>query len=140
MPLLFDYRLILGPPTTEDYLRLRRDCGLSVKTPTQGNDAIAGSWSFRHVLSPLGEVVGMGRIIGDGGWYFLVADMATLPNHQGRGIGGSILDALLDDVRTRTPEGAYVTLTADPPGRGLYEARGFTDVAPTQTGMSLLLA
>ncbi|WP_370260313.1 hypothetical protein [Cryobacterium sp. TMT3-29-2] len=29
----------------------------------------------------------MGRIIGDGGWYFHIADMATLPEFQGRGLG-----------------------------------------------------
>lgn len=80
----------------------------------------------------------MGRVIGDGGWYFLVADMATLPDHQGRGVGGAVLDALLDDIRTHAPEGAYVTLTADPPGRGLYESRGFMDVAPARTGMFLI--
>lgn len=133
-----DYRLLTGPPAVEDYLRLRQECGLSVKTPEQGRLAVAGAWSFHHVLRPIGEVVGMGRVIGDGGWYFLIADMATLPDHQGRGIGGAILDALLDDIRSRAPQGAYVTLTADPPGRGLYESRGFVDVSQARTGMHLL--
>lgn len=81
----------------------------------------------------------MGRIVGDGGWYFLIADMATLPGHQGKGLGGSLLDSLLADIRDRAPEGAYITLTADPPGRKLYASRGFVDVAPNRTGMHLIL-
>ena len=81
----------------------------------------------------------MGRIVGDGGWYFLIADMATLPEHQGKGLGSAVLDSLLDEIRTQAPQGAYVTLTADPPGRRLYESRGFSDVAPDRTGMHLVL-
>jgi GNAT superfamily N-acetyltransferase len=79
----------------------------------------------------------MGRIIGDGGWYFLIADMATLPEHQRRGVGAAVLDSLLDDIRTRAPRGAYVSLTADPPGRRLYESRGFADLGAAADAMHL---
>ncbi|WP_423918815.1 GNAT family N-acetyltransferase [Frigoribacterium sp. 2-23] len=64
---------------------------------------------------------------------------ATLPGHQGQGIGGAILDALLSHIADDAPAGAYVALTADPPGRRLYEQRGFVDVAPERTGMHLVL-
>lgn len=81
----------------------------------------------------------MGRIVGDGGWYFLVADMATLPQHQRCGIGGAVLDSLLMDIRSRAPRGAYVSLTADPPGRELYLSRGFTDLGDAGEAMHLYL-
>ena len=81
----------------------------------------------------------MGRVVGDGAWRFLIADMAILPEHQGRGIGGAILDALLAHITEHAPPGAYVTLTADPPGRRLYEQRGFVDVTPGRTGMHLVM-
>ena len=82
----------------------------------------------------------MGRIVGDGGWYFVVADMATLPDHQRRGLGRAILTALLEEVRASAEPGAFVTLTADPPGRRLYESLGFEDVAiANETGMRLWL-
>ena len=138
MTLVTGYALRTEPPTAEEYLRLRSDSGLSPKTPAQASAAISGSWAFRSALDSDGNVVGMGRVVGDGGWYFLIADMATLPAHQGRGIGSAILDALLEQVRDAAPAGAYVTLTADPPGRRLYESRGFTDVAPDRIGMHLI--
>ena len=47
------------------------------------------------------ETVGMGRLSGDGGWYFHVVDMAVLPEHQRRGLGDVILTALLEDVYKR---------------------------------------
>jgi GNAT superfamily N-acetyltransferase len=142
MPSDVDYRIVVGPPSAADYVRLHAESGLSPKTLEQAERAIAGTWFFLHAVTSAGEstaseTVAMGRIIGDGGWYFLVADMATLPAHQGQGLGSAIHDALLAEIRTQALPGAYVTLTADPPGRALYESRGFEDVAPGRTGMHL---
>ena len=81
----------------------------------------------------------MGRLLGDGGWYFHVVDMAVLPAHQRRGLGDAILGALLDRIREVAPPGAHVNLLADPPGRRLYERHGFAETAPHSVGMALRL-
>lgn len=132
------YRLVVGPPPLDDYLRLRRDSGLSPKTTEQGAGAVAGSWSAVHVVDAEGVPVAMGRVIGDGGWYFHVADIATDPSHQRRGLGRAVVEWLVADIRSRAPEGAYVTLVGDPPGQRLYRSLGFEDVAPS-LGMALPL-
>lgn len=136
MSLAAGYRLLVAPPSPLEYVALRVAAGLSPRTLAQAEIAIRGTWAFRRVVTASGELVGMGRVVGDGGWYFLIADMATRPDHQGRGIGGAVLDDLLEEIRRRAEPDAYVTLTADPPGRRLYETRGFADVAPGRTGMS----
>ena len=82
----------------------------------------------------------MGRVIGDGGWYFHVVDMAVLPDHQRRGLGSAVLTYLLEQIRARAPKGAFVSLLADPPGRRLYARHGFVESAPDSIGMALLLA
>jgi len=137
-------RLVASPPPLDDYLRVRAGSGLSPRTPEQARGALAHSWSWCHVVEDDGaggdgEVVAMGRVIGDGGWYFHVADMATLPDHQGRGHGRRVLQHLLAEIAARAPADPYVTLIADPPGRRLYESLGFVDVAPGQTGMARTL-
>ncbi|MBT1675226.1 GNAT family N-acetyltransferase [Curtobacterium aurantiacum] len=133
-----EYRIVVGPPPLEDYLRLRRESGLSPKDPAQGAGAIAGSWSACHVVDEHGTPVAMGRTIGDGGWYFHIADIATDPVHQRRGLGRRVVEWLLADIRDRAPAGAYVTLVGDPPGQRLYRSLGFDDVAPS-LGMALRL-
>lgn len=141
------YSLHTGAPSVSEYRRLRADSGLTPVSQVQAEKAIPGTWTFRHIRhSPVesdptaGEAVAMGRIVGDGGWYFVVADMATLPDHQRRGLGRAILTALLEEVRASAEPGAFVTLTADPPGRRLYESLGFEDVAVAdETGMRLWL-
>jgi GNAT superfamily N-acetyltransferase len=131
------YRLVEGPPPVEAYLRLRRKAGLSPRTEAQAVAALPGGWAACHVRTDdePAEVVGMGRLLGDGGWYFHVVDMAVLPEHQRRGLGDAVLTWLLDQVRTRAPAGAYVNLLADPPGRRLYERHGFAETAPASVGM-----
>ena len=122
-------------PTLGEYLTLRSAAGLSPKSPEQALGALTGSWSWCHIRDGEGQAVAMGRILGDGGWYFAIADMATMPGHQRQGLGRRILRRLVQDVRERAPQGAYLTLVADPPGVPLYSSVGFADVAPAQVGM-----
>ncbi|RAN79766.1 hypothetical protein B5P43_12765 [Bacillus sp. SRB_336] len=78
----------------------------------------------------------MGRVIGDGGWCSHIADMATLPHFQGRGLGRPVIDTLVAQIREQAPESPCITLIADPPGRRLYEQAGFTEINPSR-GMEL---
>jgi GNAT superfamily N-acetyltransferase len=133
------YDLVPIAPAEADYLRLRAEAGLTPKTADQARSALPGSWAACHVLHiPTGEPVAMGRVIGDGGWYFHVVDMAVLPSHQRRGLGAIVLHHLLQRIEESAPPAAYVSLLADPPGQRLYEAHGFRTTTPNSVGMALV--
>jgi GNAT superfamily N-acetyltransferase len=134
------YRLADGPPSVADYLLLRERAGLSPRREDQAEAALGGSWAAVHVLHEADDqTVGMGRLLGDGGWYFHVVDMAVLPEHQRRGLGDVILTVLLERIRREAPAGTYVNLVADPPGRRLYARHGFTPTAPDSISMARML-
>ena len=57
------------------------------------------------------------------------------PKSAGQGAGA--LADLLSQVHAVAPDGAYVTLLADAPGRRLYESFGFVETAPESLGMRL---
>lgn len=138
-PLPYGYKLVESPPPLEDYLNIRKTAGLTPKTPEQSFKALAGAWYTVHLTYGASEnespkVVGMGRIIGDGGWYFHIVDMAVLPDHQRKGLGDQILGNLLDTIVRDAPETPYVNLIADPPGKKLYARHGFVETAGTKTG------
>jgi len=135
-----EYQLVEGPPTLDEYLNLRMRAGLSPRRPDQALAALDGGWAALHVVhQPTATTVGRGRLLGDGGWYFHVLDMAVLPDHQWRGLGDTILGALLTKIHHHAPAGAYVSLMADPPGRRLYERHGFAATAPQSIGMAQIL-
>jgi GNAT superfamily N-acetyltransferase len=134
------YRLLSTAPMVSDHLTLRQRAGLSPMSLRQADAGLRGSWTACHVVhEPSGETVAMGRVIGDGGCFFQVVDMAVLPEHQRRGIGDAILAYLLDRIRVAAPPDAYVSLLADPPGRRLYAKHGFRETAPSSIGMALRL-
>lgn len=131
-----EYELLDSAPSVDEYLSLRADSGLSPKTYDQAVLAIPGSWFFCHVRhKETGKAVGMCRILADGGWYFHIADMAVLPEHQRRGLGDALLRRILDEISNRSPPNRYVTLMGDAPGRKLYARHGFEDSMPHSLGM-----
>jgi ribosomal protein S18 acetylase RimI-like enzyme len=78
----------------------------------------------------------MGRLIGDGGCFFQVVDIAVEPQHQGRGLGKAIMSAIMNYVNIELPSSAYVSLIADVPANKLYEQFGFNETAPRSLGMA----
>jgi GNAT superfamily N-acetyltransferase len=134
------YELISTAPAVSDHLMLRERAGLSRMGSRQAEAGLRGGWTACHVVhEPSGETVAMGRVIGDGGCFFQVVDMAVLPQHRRRGLGDAVLAYLLDRIRVEAPPGAYVSLLADPPGRRLYAKHGFRETAPSSIGMALRL-
>ena len=80
------YELITEVPSSEDYRQLRISAGMSPKSEA----AAAGlpNSLFGVVVRHEGRVVGMGRLIGDGGLFFQVVDIAVAPAHRTDGAQG----------------------------------------------------
>lgn len=74
------YTLHSGVPPVPAYRNIRAMAGLSLVTEAQASRVASGTWHGCYIThSPTGDaVVAMGRIIGDGGWYFHIADMYVL--------------------------------------------------------------
>jgi ribosomal protein S18 acetylase RimI-like enzyme len=133
-----DYALTLETPSTNDYRRLRRIAGLSEKS-VEGAVIGLPNTIVGVVVRDGDAAVGMGRVIGDGGLFFQVVDIAVDPAHQGRGLGKRIMAALMEGLRAVAPAGAYVSLIADGEAHRLYAQFGFRATAPASIGMALTL-
>ena len=75
------------------------------------------------------------RVIGDSGSCYLIADIATDPVHQRRGIGRAVLEELLSTILLTAPDNPYIVVLADAPGRPLYQSTGFVETALHSIGM-----
>ncbi|KAK4184586.1 putative GNAT family acetyltransferase [Podospora australis] len=151
------YALHSGYPAIPDYCHLRAASGLTPKTPVQAAPVATGSWYGCYITydgskendsgsdslgaSAKPKPVAMGRVIGDGGWYFHIVDMAVLPEHQRRGLGDAVLKNLLAHIDQHAPAGyRCINLLADPPGRKLYERNGFIgDGKNDQVGLGMMV-
>jgi GNAT superfamily N-acetyltransferase len=65
-----------------------------------GKLALALSYSWYALSAYEGErLVGFGRVISDGVLHALIVEMIVLPEYQGRGIGGHILESMVARCR-----------------------------------------
>lgn len=128
------YAVEARPPGVKDYRRIRLAAGLQDRTPEAAERGLAGTCFGVSVLHE-GEVVGMGRIIGDGGCFFQVVDIAVVPEHQGNGLGKLIMTELMAYLEAQAPPSAYVSLIADGEAHRLYRQYGFQMTAPESVGM-----
>lgn len=73
------------------------------------------------------QVVGMVRLIGDGGMSFYVRDFAVIPACQAKGVGSLLLEHLEAYIMSTLPEGWAVSLEliSSKEAVPFYEKRGF---------------
>lgn len=132
------YAVELRTPDLDDYMRLRESAGLTPFLRSTAEVGLNGT-IFAIVIVYDRKVVGMGRLIGDGGCFFQVTDIAVDPDHQGRGLGKLIMAGIMEYVDSELPKTAYVSLIADVPANKLYEKVGFKETAPRSVGMSYIV-
>jgi GNAT superfamily N-acetyltransferase len=130
--------IVYRAPTAEEYANVLRAVGFKPHPPEAIRIGLSNTWCSVCALVD-GHVVGLGRVVGDGALRFYVTDIMVVPPHQRRGIGGSIVHALL--ARVKTIPHANVLVEALPlPGLEPFYARfGFAAPRQRAPGMHLWL-
>ena len=128
------YVIIERTPTVAEYNHVRQSSGLSVK------DEVAAERGLAHTLYGVcieheGLIVGIGRVIGDGGLFFDVVDLAVTQEHWGKGVGKLIMDALMSYVDAHARPSALICLMANRGIAEFYETYGFKTRDPDMLGM-----
>ncbi|MDJ1432801.1 GNAT family N-acetyltransferase [Halostagnicola sp. A-GB9-2] len=121
-------------PTLEQFAELRDAAGLPARSREGIERGLPNSlYGVTVAYGPNDEVVGMGRIIGDGRTVFQIGDLAVRPEHQGNGLGTAMMAALVSHLEENAPPRAYVNLMADTDG--FYDRFGFKETRPESKGM-----
>lgn len=128
-------QIVLEVPKVHEYLKLRRVSGLRERASQAAELGLKRSLFAVTLYTEVGEAIGMGRVVGDGGCNFEVVDIAVHPDYQGQGHGRLIMEHIMEYLRENVPSGSYVCLIANTPW--LYEKFGFEPCAPKLTGMHL---
>ncbi|MCW8193840.1 GNAT family N-acetyltransferase [Proteobacteria bacterium 005FR1] len=122
-------------PGINEYIELRLQAGLSKKSEEAAARGLPNT-IYSVLVYADGSPVGMGRIVGDGGCFYQITDMAVLPIHQRRGVGAMIMRALVGYLEIHAPHTAYVSLMADHGTPGFYRKFGFVPTEmPYAAGM-----
>ncbi|MEM6379153.1 MAG: GNAT family N-acetyltransferase [Bacteroidota bacterium] len=133
---MFKFQIEEGPIPQATYQRMRIISGLSPKSDEACAIGLPNSL-YAVMIKEENQVIGMGRVIGDGGCFCQVVDICVIPEKQGQGLGKLIMQQILNFIETKLPPTCYVSLIADGDASYLYEQFGFKDTMPVSKGMFL---
>ncbi|WP_300408692.1 GNAT family N-acetyltransferase [Lagierella sp.] len=122
-------------PQAEDYLKLRKEANMGGnKTITQVEKALKGSLYIICVYED-SELIGLGRVVGDGGITFAITDIMVSEKYQKKGIGNEIMNHIDRWFEENTAGEKFIMIHANPPADRLYLKHGYDYIYPERVGM-----
>ena len=112
------------PPPVHDFITLRANCGWGDLDEEVAYRAL-GSGIINVTLYEGDEVVGFGRVVGDGVLYFYIQDLIVKRNCRGQGLGKMLMGQLLMKITDCAPKGASVGLMSATGKENFYKQFGF---------------
>lgn len=92
-------KLVKNDITVEEYLYIRKCVNWKLLAQKQAELAIEKSLYIVKAVDDSGNVIGMGRIVGDGAVVCYIQDLVVMPEYQGKGVGSMIINNLIEFVR-----------------------------------------
>lgn len=128
------YRFVNAVPTVEEHGALAVAVGWQDAFRWEAIPAsLAGSVCGVVAYDAEGQPVAMGRVVGDGAFYFYVQDVVVHPGHRRRGLGREVMQRLRAQVLERAGGDCFVGLFSTQEAVELYQDADFG--AETMTGM-----
>lgn len=124
-------------PGVSEYLRLREACGMMPRRDASAETGLANSLYVVTVRTPKAELIGMGRVVGDGACFFQIVDIMVSPERQGEGIGTEMMERIMSFLGEAADAQAHVNLFATPRAVPLYERFGFQLTDGIAMGMDI---
>ena len=93
----------------EDFVRLRVETGFARIPLEHARRALQNGLLNVSALYG-GELVGMGRLVGDGAMYWYLQEIIVLPEFQRKGIGTLIVNHLVDYAKANSATGTFTTI------------------------------
>jgi GNAT superfamily N-acetyltransferase len=120
-----DFRLVEELPPAGEYNRLRAAVGWGTHALPVVTRAL--SHSLYGVCAFVdGALVGMARVIGDGGLVFYIQDVVVLPDYQGQGIGAGLMEAVMQYIQAHACRNSVIGLMSAKGKEDFYRRYGFT--------------
>ena len=122
-------------PSVEAYNQLRVNAGMnSTKPYSEVKKAFEGTLFLVSVYEE-DELIGLGRIVGDGGIAFIVCDIMVDKKFQRRGIANQIMEMIDQWFDKNTHESSFITFLAKVPADKLYRKHHFCYLDENRVGM-----
>lgn len=125
--------------STDEYNSLRRSVGWKALDVEQARRGLDNSMLV-IVARRDGQAIGSARVIGDGGYMYLIADVMVRPDCQGLGVGKAMLVRINEWLEDLGKDGRCVmaNLMATKGNEGFYEKLGFISRPNDEMGSGMV--
>ena len=129
-------KIVNEVPDLKEYVDLRLAAGMESADEDALKNGLMHSLCTVTARGEQDELLGMGRIIGDGGVYYQIVDLIVTPAQDEQGLQEAILNQLLGYLDTYASKDAQLMTVSDVAGIKLYQKYGFKLVYPDFYGMT----
>jgi GNAT superfamily N-acetyltransferase len=126
-------------PKAEDYNKLRMTVGWPTYPISVVERALKNTYFTICVEDSDGNLIGMGRIIGDNAIYLHLQDVIVHPEWQRHGVGKMIVDELLTYVEKTAVTNTNVGLMCSKGREEFYKQFGFTERPSEKFGAGMIM-
>ncbi|MEM7547341.1 MAG: GNAT family N-acetyltransferase [Pseudomonadota bacterium] len=130
-------RIVARPPDAETFRQFRAALGWGEMTLAQAERAV-GAAHYDVVAMRGEEIIGFGRVTGDGVVNFHLDDVIVKDSCRGQGVGQQIVAALLRWIDEVAIPEAMISLTASAGMEPFYERFGFSISPPEGYGHGMM--
>jgi len=133
-----EYEILEKIPSAEEYNQLRKSVGWGIYESDVIDKALPNSL-FSVCAFVNDEIVGMARIIGDGGLVYYIQDLIIKPKYQRQGMGKTLMNKIMEYIRTHASHNSIIGLMSAKGKESFYEKYGFIN-RPTEifgSGMTM---
>ncbi len=111
-------------PTVEEYIKLRNSVGWGIAEGESIQKGLSNSL-YSVCIECRGDIIGMGRVIGDGALAYYIQDIIVLPEFQKKGTGKLIMNSIMEYLKKNCTPNTTVGLMAAKGVTPFYEKYGF---------------
>ena len=129
-----DFKVKKGVLSTADYQKLRATTGWDMFHDKVVERSLSADL-FSVSIYDCDEIIGCGRVIGDGLMYFYIQDIIVDPVYQKKGIGTKIMLEIEKFLNKKTVNNSFIGLMAARGVREFYKKFGYSERSPERPGM-----
>ena len=110
----------------EKYQELRKSNARSKKSAEAVTTGLENSICIAIVKDSNNNIVGMARLVGDGGLFCAIVNVCVLPNHHNKGLPKMLMKKMMEYISDNIPKTCFVGLVASNKFENFYKEFGFT--------------
>ena len=125
-------------PTPEEYNRLRQAVGWRLHHEDVLEKALPNTLYCVCAFVDQ-KLVGMARVIGDGGMAYYIQDVIVIPDYQRQGIGAQLMNKVMAYLAAHAHQNTVIGLMSAPGKEAFYEKYGFTSRPTDRLGAGMTI-